>query len=146
MRPFRLNAVLNYRKRLQDIAQNRLFEAKKTQEIIRKKLESEKNTLSEIIRDSERLQIEGITISELIRFEERITFLKDKIKLVEKTLLEKTELVQKEQQNLIQRSKERQIMLRLKETQDKEWKTFLSKKEAAMLDEMALLRHDSNNF
>lgn len=146
MRPFRLNAVLNYRKRLQDIAQNRLFEAKKTQEIIRKKLESENNTLSEIIRDSERLQREGITISELIRFEERITFLKDKIKLVEKTLLEKTELVQKEQQNLIQRSKERQIMLRLKETQDKEWKTFLSKKEAAMLDEIALLRHDSNNF
>ncbi len=146
MKPFRLNAVLNYRKRLQDIAQNRLFEAKQIQQIIKNRLDSEKNILSELIIESERMQVEGIIISELIRYEERITFLKGTIRAIEKTLRDKTELVQKEQQNLVQRSKEHQILKRLKEQQDKEWKAYLHKKEAAVLDEIAILRHDSTTF
>jgi flagellar FliJ protein len=144
MKPFKLKAVLNYRKRLQDIARNRLFEAQKIQEIISQKLESEKNIFSVLIQECDRLQKEGITVSELIRYEERFTFLKGTIKAIEKTLLEKTEIVEKEQQNLILRSKELQIMERLKEQQDRDYEAFLNKKEAAMLDETAILRHDSN--
>lgn len=146
MKPFRLHAVLNYRKRLQDIAQNRLFEAKNIEKIIKAKLESEKYALSELIFESENMQAEGITISELIRYEERISFLKGTIKAIEKTLLEKNDLVRKEHQYLIQRSKELQIMERLKEEQNKDWKAYLDKKEAAMLDEIAILRHDSKSY
>jgi flagellar FliJ protein len=146
MKPFKLKAVLNYRKRLQDIARNRLFEAQKIQEIISQKLESEKNIFSVLIKECDRLQKEGITVLELIRYEERFTFLKGTIKAIEKTLLEKTEIVEKEQQNLILRSKELQIMERLKEQQDRDYEAFLNKKEAAMLDETAILRHDSNQL
>ncbi len=146
MEPFSLQTVLDYRKRLEDIAQQRLIEAKKIQQTIKKRLTEEVRALASFIEESERLQTEGIGITELIRYEERITNQKHNIKAIEKNLLEKTDSVRKEQQNLVQRSKERQTMERLKETQNKAWITYLNKKEAAMLDEIATIRYDSEKF
>ena len=143
MEPFTLQTVLDYRKRLEDIAQQRLIEARKIKQTIKQKLTDEIRALAFFIDESERLQTEGIGIPELIRYEERITNQKYTIQAIEQNLLEKTELVRKEQQNLVQRSKERQTMERLKETQNKAWITYLNKKEAAMLDEIATSRHDS---
>lgn len=146
MKPFSLQTVLDYRKRLEEIAQNRLIEAKKIHEVIRQKLTDETDALTVFIDESARLQMEGIGITELIRHEERITAQKMNIKAIRKNLAEKHQLIQNEQQNLIHRSKERQIMEQLKETQNKAWQGFLDKKEAAMLDEIATTRHDSDTF
>jgi flagellar FliJ protein len=142
MKPFTLQAVLDYRKRLEDIAQHRLVEAKEVEETIRKKLKDEMSALELFINETEALQAKGIGITELIRYEERITAQKQNILAIKKNLSEKSELVEKEHQHLIQRSKERQIMERLKETQNIAWKKYVDKKEAAMLDEIATTRHD----
>lgn len=142
MKPFSLHVVLKYRKRMEDIAQNRLFEARKVQEIIEAKLFKEKNDLEDLIHQTEQLQFEGIQISDLILYEERIERAKDNIVLIEKNLVEKEKIVEKEFENLVHRSKERQIMERLKEQQNKTWKLYLDKKEAAMLDELTTTRHE----
>ncbi len=146
MKPFTLQTVLDHRKRLEDIAQQRLSEAKKIQLTIKKKLSDEMYTLTLSICESEKLQSEGIAITDLIRYEERITAQKHNIQGIEKNLAEKSELVLKEQQNLVHRIKERQIMERLKETQNKAWIGYLNKKEAAMLDEIATTRHGSEKY
>lgn len=146
MKPFSLQTVLDYRKRLEDIGQHRLVEAKNIEEIIRKKLHDEVNALALFIRESDALQAKGIEITELIRYEERITAQKHNIQAIKKNLTEKSALVQKEQQHLVHCSKERQIMERLKETQNIAWKGYLNKKEAAMLDEIATTRHGSDTF
>jgi flagellar FliJ protein len=146
MKPFTLQTILDYRKRLEDIAQHRLIEAKKVREIIKKKLNDEKSALAIFIDETESLQVQGVGITELIRYEERITAQKHNILAIKKNLSEKSELVQKEQQHLVMRSKERQIMERLKETQNMAWKGYLDKKEAAMLDEIAISRHKSGSF
>jgi flagellar FliJ protein len=146
MKPFSLQTVLNYRKRLEDIAQHRLIEAKKVQETIEKKLSAEINALAIFIAETEKLQTEGIGITELIRYEESITSQKNNIRAIKKNLTEKCQLVQNEQQNLIHRSKERQIMERLKQTQNKAWQSYLNKKEAALLDEIATSRHQSDTY
>jgi flagellar FliJ protein len=146
MKPFSLQTVLNYRKRLEDIAQHRLIEAKKVQETIEKKLSAEINALAIFIAETEKLQNEGIGITELIRYEESITSQKNNIRAIKKNLTEKCQLVQNEQQNLIHRSKERQIMERLKQTQNKAWQSYLNKKEAALLDEIATSRHQSDTY
>jgi flagellar FliJ protein len=146
MKPFTLQTILDYRKRLEDIAQHRLIEAKKVREIIKKKLNDEKSALAIFIDETESLQVQGVGITELIRYEERITAQKHNILAIKKNLSEKSELVQKEQQHLVMRSKERQIMERLKETQNMAWKGYLDKKEAAMLDEIATSRHKSGSF
>lgn len=146
MKPFNLQTVLDYRKRLEDIAQHRLIEAKNVEEIIKKKLNDEINALELFINETEVLQAQGIGITELIRYEERISAQKHNILAIKKNLSEKSELVLKEQQHLLLRCKERQIMERLKETQNLAWKGYLDKKEAAMLDEIATTRHESGTF
>ncbi|MCP4343725.1 MAG: flagellar export protein FliJ [Desulfobulbaceae bacterium] len=146
MKPFTLQTVLDYRKRLEDIAQHRLIEAKNVEEIIKKKLNDEINALELFINETEALQAQGIGITELIRYEERISAQKHNLLAIKKNLSEKSELVLKEQQHLLLRSKERQIMERLKETQNLAWKGYLDKKEAAMLDEIATTRHESGTF
>jgi flagellar export protein FliJ len=143
VKPFTLDVVLNYRKRLEDIAQQRFVEAKRIRETIRQKLISEEDTFSKLCGESERLQAEGITIAELIRYEERINYLQKSIKAIRKTLAEKEEIVATEQKNLARRSKERQVMERLKEQQNSDWSEYLSKKEASMLDEISVIRHNA---
>lgn len=143
VKPFTLDVVLNYRKRLEDIAQQRFVEAKRIRETIRQKLISEEDTFSKLCGESERLQAEGITVAELIRYEERINYLQKSIKAIRKTLAEKEEIVATEQKNLARRSKERQAMERLKEQQNSDWSEYLSKKEASMLDEISVIRHNA---
>ncbi len=142
MKPFSLETVLRYRKRLEDIAQHRFFEAEKNRTIVEKKLSSEQSNLNKLIATSARLQTKGIDITELIRYENIITRNQENILAIRKTLYEKKILAEKERENLILKSKERQIMERLKEHQNSEWKKFLDKKESAMLDEIAIIHHD----
>lgn len=146
MKPFSLQTVLDYRKRLEDLAQHRFIEAKKREETIQKKLNEEVHALALFIVEIEQLQAEGIGITELMRFEERITARKSNVQAIKKNLTEKSALVKKEQQNLIDRSRERQIMDQLKDTQNRAWKAYLNKKEAAMLDEIATTRHEPDSF
>ena len=145
MKPFAFKTVLSYRKRLEDSAQQRLAEARKVYDAIQKKLHEEKHALSELIKKTELLQREGVNISELILYEDQIARFKSNVKAIEKNLSDKAEIVQQEQQNLIRRAKDRQIMEKLKEHQDIAWRAYLDKKEVAMLDEIAIIRHDSEN-
>lgn len=140
-KPFSLDTVLNYRKRLEDLAKNRFFEAKNVQSIIEKKLISEKNMLHHIINECEQRQVEGIEITRLIQFEEKIVTIKSNILAIEKNLQEKIKLVQQAQVKLLEKSQEHQVMKRLKHEQNASWQQHLNKKEAAMLDEVAIMRH-----
>ncbi len=143
MKPFALHAVLAYRKRLEDNARQRLLDAKKVMEVIANKLREEQESFAALIEKTERLKMEGINILELVLYEEQITRGEGNIEAIEKNLRDKTEIVQREQQNLLRRAKDRRIMERLKERQDLAWKGYLDKKELAMLDELAITRHDS---
>jgi flagellar protein FliJ len=146
MKPFSLQTVLDYRKRLEDLAQHRFIEAKKIRETIQKKLNEEVHGLALFIDEIEKMQAEGIGITELMQFEERITARKSNVEAIKKNLTEKSALVKKEQQSLLDRSKERQIMDQLKDTQNRAWHLYLNKKEAAMLDEIATTRHEPDTF
>lgn len=143
-KPFTLDTVLNYRKRLEDVAKNRFFEAKRIHAIIREKLVSEKNILSTVILECEELQINGVEITKLILFEEKISTSQKNILAIEKNIQEKAKLVDQEKANLLMRSREYQVMERLKVEQNDSWRQYLDKKEAAMLDEVAIMRHGKN--
>ncbi|MFT5698034.1 MAG: flagellar FliJ protein [Desulforhopalus sp.] len=140
-KPFTLDTVLKYRKRLEDLAKNRFLEARKIYSIIQEKLKTEKSTLHSITTECEMLQTEGVEITKLILFEEKISAIQKNIVRIEKTILEKEKIVEQEQQNLLQRSQEYQVMERLKHEQNTSWRQHLDKKEAAMLDEVAIMRH-----
>lgn len=146
MKPFGLDAVLDYRKRLEELAQQRFFQAQKIRDTIELKLTAEQQLLSQLISTVAQKQKEGIDIMELIFFEERITYVQNNVRSIETTLAEKTENVRKEHERLVQRSKDRQIMEKLKKQQNNAWQKYLDKKEAAMLDEIAVIKHEPNKL
>lgn len=143
-KPFTLDTVLNYRKRLEDVAKNRFFEAKKIHELVQEKLISEKSNLTTVIFECEELQANGVEIAKLILFEEKISTSQKNIRAIKKNIQEKLKLVDQEKTNLLQRSREYQVMERLKCEQNASWRQYLDKKEAAMLDEVAVMRHGKN--
>jgi flagellar export protein FliJ len=142
MKPFQLDKVLDHRKRLEDIAANRLFEARRQTKLVREKLYRETKNLELLITRTEELQSRTIRILDLINYENQIDYLKNNIHAIENKLQEKTETMQKEHQTLLERSKGRQIMESLKEKQNRSWKEHLDKSEVSMLDEIAIVRHD----
>lgn len=146
MKPFALYTVLDYRKRQEDTARQRFAEARKVMDTVANRLHDEQDMLNALIRKKELLEKKGINILELVLYEEQITKVIANVKAIEKNLKDKTEIMRKEQQNLVRRAKDRRIMERLKERQDLAWKGYLDKKEMSMLDEVAITRHDSEKI
>ncbi len=142
MKPFTLNTVLNYRVQLEKMAQNRLLLAEKKRTEILVQLQEKQTLFQKLIRESAQRQSEGIEVVELIRYEERIEFVKNELAALQKVLAERDEAVRKERENTLQKSKERKVMEKLKEKQDAAWQFYLDKKEAAMLDEIAVIFHE----
>lgn len=142
MKPFSLDNVLAYRKRLADIAQQRFLEACNVHRSVEQRLADETALFEKLHRESEEKQRQGMAIVDLIRYEERIMHVQTNIVAITKNLEEKALVVAKEQQQLARRVKEQQIMERLKERQNRAWTAYLEKKETATLDEIAILRYD----
>lgn len=145
-KPFSLDVVLNYRKRLEDQAKNRFFEAQKVHALIEKKFEEETLALQDLINECHSMQEVGIEITRLILFEENISASQKNLVAIKKNLEEKKQLVDEAQQHLLQKSQEYQVMERLKNEQNSTWQNYINKKEAAMLDEIAIMRHGKDPF
>lgn len=126
------------------MAKNRFFEAQKIHDIIREKLVSEQNALSAITLQCQEQQAHGVEIGKLILFEDKISAARKNVLAIEKNLQEKARLVEQAKTNLLKCSREYQVMERLKHDQNASWQHYLDKKEAAMLDEVAIMRHGKN--
>ncbi|PID73067.1 MAG: hypothetical protein CR992_00075 [Desulfobacterales bacterium] len=140
-RPFRLKTLLAHKKRLENLAQARLAEAKNIRDDVRTKLEDAKQQFSYAVETNEQEKAEGVAIGRLILNEQKLASLASNIKGIEKNLTEKERCVAQEQKNLLKCSQEHQILERLKEEQNKSYQNYLNKKEAAMLDEIAIIKH-----
>lgn len=139
MKPFELETVLKHRKRLKDTAINKFEAAKKQLEAVRSKLAETTIERDSLIKTLARMQLQGVDIQDHIRFETRIDFLLEEIKRLQAELNKNQEAVVKARNFLMQKSKEAKVLEKLKEKQNSEWRQFLDKKEASMLDEIAVL-------
>jgi flagellar protein FliJ len=142
MKPFSLNSVLKYRVQLEKIAKNRLYEAEKKRAEALLQLQQEETIFRTLISDLAGLQSQGMDVDEMIRYEERITLIKYEVNNLRTTLAEREKAVLVERENTLHKSKERKVMEKLKERQDIAWQQYLNKKEAAMLDEIAVIFHE----
>jgi len=142
MKPFQLDRVLDHKKRLEDITANRLFEAKRQEKLVKKKLSEKIRHLKSTIEKTEKLQTQTIPILDLINYENQIQYMKNTILAIKKKLQEKTAAVEREYLNLIEKSKNRQILESLKEQQNRSWKQYLDKQENSVLDEIAISKHE----
>jgi hypothetical protein len=89
MKPFSLDNVLAYRKRLADLAQQRFLEACNVHRSVEQRLAEETALCEELSKESEQKQRQGMAIIDLIRYEERIMQVQANIAAIAKNLEEK---------------------------------------------------------
>jgi flagellar protein FliJ len=142
MKPFTLDTVLSYRERLETLAQEALAAARQAEDEVQDKLTRKRHIYESLVAHISTIQEQGVSINDLISQEEHLAYIKNEIKNLEQHLVEKREQVKKSHAQLVEKSKQRQVMEKLKERQNQAWKEYLNKKEAAMLDEMAIVFHD----
>jgi flagellar FliJ protein len=142
MKPFSLEHVLDYRVQLEKLALNRFYAAKKVWEKARQEFQHKEHAFKAMIEDLAQRQSLGMDIGEMIRYEERIELLKNELNDLRIRLAEKEKIVQREREIALQKSKERKVMEKLKERQNAAWRRYLDKKEAAVLDEIAVIFHN----
>jgi flagellar protein FliJ len=142
MKPFSLDTVLNYRVQLEKIAKNRLNAAEKKRAEVLQQLQRQEDVFKTLLDDLARLRSQGMDVAEMIRYDNRIDLVKDELDILRNTLAEKEKAVLRERENTIKKSKERKIMEKLKEKQNAAWQHYLNKKEAALLDEIAVIFHE----
>jgi len=140
-KPFSLDIVLKIRKRKEDLAQQKLMQALSKQKDIEENIKTAQIELLDLTRLLGKKQQQGMLATELSLFEERIDFSNGTIKSLKKMLQEKKKIVANKRKHLIAKSRDHKVLQALKDNQNKTWKQYLDKKEANMLDEIAILHH-----
>ncbi|MDR3630090.1 MAG: flagellar export protein FliJ [Desulfocapsaceae bacterium] len=142
MKPFSLDTVLDFRIQLEKLALNRLYAAEKERSEALLQLQRHEAAFMAMVQDLARLQANGMDIGEMIRYDEMIDVLNATLHRLRIVLTEKEESVKREREFAVQKSKERKVMEKLKEKQNAAWQRHLNKKEAAVLDEIAVIFHE----
>ncbi len=141
VKKFTMDSVLRFRKQQEDILTQKYLKVQQQEAETRNSLECLSNDHSLLITALRSKQEDGITVSDLARFEERITYLKQQKEFVHNELIRRQKAVEKARKRLLAKSMEHKALKTLKEKQNKAWKAHLDKREAIMLDEIAVLRH-----
>jgi len=141
MKPFSLEPVLRYRQQLEDTARQNLFASLEEEKKIRDTLDTFRTQLAELYHNLAVEREEGTTGDRLQIFEQRTNILQKDIAAEEDNLNKQQEVVARKRRLLIQASQDKKALEKLKEKQNSAYNTYLNKKESAMLDEIAVLRH-----
>lgn len=141
MKPFSMEPVLRYRQQLEDEARQKLFADLEKEEEIRTELTRTAGSLSRLYADLTLERIQGTTVARLLLFENHMVIKQEKIKLLQADLEKQEKVVERRRRHLLQASQDKKALEKLKERQNLAYKKYRDKKEAAMLDEIAVLRY-----
>lgn len=142
MKPFKLESVLNYRRRLEDNARKNLTEVLREETALKKKKKELETELGMLYSNITRTRETGVTVDQLILSDLRITAVRERMEDLARELEKAGEKVKRRRNGLLKAGQDRQALEKLKEKQNKGYRDYLNKKEAVMLDEIAILFHD----
>lgn len=135
---FKLQSVLNYRQSLEDQAQQVLAESLQQQNELSAQIEVQQLELRQQDLLLKKQQQDGMTIAEIELYETRIIYCQQRCAELHRQKIELQELIEHQRQQLLEAARERQIMEKLKEKQQTEFRRDLERKERAELDEISL--------
>lgn len=142
MKPFALHAVLKYRRQLEDSARQQLFQALEVEARLQEAVFQVEAELAELYTGLQQDKEQGTSVDRLVLFGHRIDLVKEQAERRRAELKKQQILVAKKRQVLVKASKDRKVIEKLQEQQNGAYKQYLEKKEAAMLDEIAVLSHE----
>lgn len=135
---FKLQSVLNYRQSLEDQAQQVLTASLKQRTGLENQLEQQHVALRNHDEELKRRQQDGLTVAEIDLFEAQIQHCRRLIKDLGSRINQLDARIQSERDVLLHAARDRQVMEKLKDKQESEYRLELSRKERVMLDEISL--------
>jgi len=135
---FKLQSVLNYRQLLENQAQQRLTASLQHKTDIEAELERQQQVLMQQDGELKQRQQEGLTIAEIDLFETGIQHCRRIIDQLQQELAKLERQIIGERDELLAAARDRQVIEKLKDKQEAEYRKELSRKEREMLDEISL--------
>jgi flagellar FliJ protein len=141
MKTFKLQAVLDYRQTLSNIAQQNLCKSLDEEKGLRARLDDERQKLDNLYADFAQRQQSGITANELALYENLCMHKAESLRILEKKLVTIRRKVAAERQALCETDRDKKLLERLKEKQTQACNLMLHRKEISELDEIAIQKH-----
>jgi flagellar FliJ protein len=142
MKPFGLETILKYRQQLEDIAKQKLFKLLEKETDIQLMIQNKQQELQSLFSDLSEIRAQGVTIDMVMLFENRIQYVHEELKELNNALSKQQEETKSQRDQLIKASQDKKILEKLKQQKNTAYKKYLDKKEAAILDEIAVLSHN----
>jgi len=139
MKSFKLQAVLDHRQRLEDLAQQSLAEAIQSERLLMSRMTDETGELTEICRSYEERQNAGMHGHEFVLYENRISHKRQVLQDLDRQLEESRKQVQRMREALAEASREKKLLEKLKEKKEDEIKRELVRLEMLQIDELAIM-------
>ncbi len=142
MKPFSMESILRYRVQLEKQAQQKLFANLQQEAEIKQQVEGLENELSGLYAELAHEQQQGITVESLLIIENWISNRQESLKQARIQLNNLSQKILQIREELIKRSQDKKALAKLKKKQNTAFRHHLEKKEIAMFDEIAVLRHN----
>ncbi|NCO52337.1 MAG: flagellar export protein FliJ [Deltaproteobacteria bacterium] len=137
---FKLQTVLDYRKILEDQAQQKLAETLQAQTVLEQQNQAIEQQRVSVVAQIEQKQSEGLSVMELQLFEDEIFHLRQKQSRLKEQLEQMTLMLNQCRLELMHAMRERKVIEKLKDKQLAEYLRKLDQKERILLDEISLRR------
>lgn len=145
MKPFSLDTVLKFRQQRVDKAATRLASAQLELQKVITTQKSINRELQEVAHRFEAQKKEGISPEDLILYQDRLEWLTQELERISSEVALKRQKVEVERNMVIARSREKTVLDKLKEKQNKAYREYREKKETNQLDEIGVLSHSRHN-
>ena len=134
---FKLDSLLNVRKKREELVIQELAEAQMTENRINGQINDTRNTIALMIEESKSYLKSSINVESLLLSRNYIEFLKRKLSELEAELEKAKQKTLKIKEKLAEAVKERKIIETLKEKQFAQYKKEYNKQDNAQMDEIA---------
>ena len=135
---FKLQSVLNYRHTLEDQARQQLSGSLQQQGQLEAELQRHQNQLQQLDEELKTRQLAGLSIAEIDLFEAQIHHLQGLMVALQQRLEQLHRRIERERAELLQASREKKVMEKLKEKQEEEYRREQARLERNLLDEISL--------
>ncbi|MDY0212631.1 MAG: flagellar export protein FliJ [Desulfuromonadaceae bacterium] len=140
MKPFKLQAVLDHRQRLEDMAQQKLSQARMVEEALDEEHTTAQKQLNDLCIEYEQRQSKGMHSHEFMLYENRIEHQRNHITQLVWARKKAQDFVHECREELTGASRNKHLLAKLKEKNFAEQEQELKHKEMIELDEMTILR------
>ncbi|MFA5699807.1 MAG: flagellar FliJ family protein [Desulfuromonas sp.] len=140
MKPFKLQTVLEHRQRLEDMAQQKLAQARMVEEALCDEQTLAQKELEDLCDEYAQRQARGMLSHEFMLYENRVEHQRNHLKQLEWARKKAQDFVRACREELGEASQNKHLLAKLKEKRIAEQQQELKYKEMNELDEMTILR------